>query len=186
MEENVASSQGTTWFQDAMKKGVILGIIHVFLFVLVYYLAPNKLTGFSYLFAIIAINLGYIIYQGIQWRKEIGGYIGFGDAFKYAFIVFLFNGLLGTVFSLIFLFIEPSLPEIYAQAQLDTSIYWAKTMGAPENALDEMREKFNPEDITKRFSPLGHLTGLGIVSIFYAVGALIIALFVKKNEPEVV
>lgn len=184
MEENVTPA-GTTWFQDAAKKGLILGVIHLFVFVVLYYVAPNKLTGFSYLTFVLVLNFAYIIYQGIEWRKEIGGYISYGAAFKHAFVVFFANGLVGVVFGFLFLFIEPALPEVFAQSQLDTSIYWAQRFGAPENALDEMRDKFDAEEIKDRFKPLGQLMGLGIVTIFYAIGALIIALFVRKNQPEV-
>lgn len=186
MEANATSAPGAAWFQDAMKKGIILGIIHMFIFVLLYYLAPHKLAGFTYLFIIMVINFGYIIYSGIQWRNEIGGFIGYVDALKYAFVVFLFNGLLGFIFGFLFLFIEPTMPEVFAQAQLDTSLYWAQKFGAPENAIEEMRDKFDKQEIIDRFSLWGQIKGLGIVSIFYAIGALIIALFVRKNEPEVI
>jgi hypothetical protein len=183
MEET--TTPRVSWLQEAMKKGFILGAVHIFLFVLLYFLVPSKLTGFSYLFTIMAINIGYCIYQGIQWRNETGGFIGYAAAFAYAFVILFFNGLLNTVFIAIFLFIDPTLPDTMAQSQLDMSVYWAEKFGAPEDAVEKMREDFNPEDITKQYTPLGFLKSIGLVSIFYAIGALIIALFVKKNEPEV-
>jgi hypothetical protein len=184
-ETTTTTAPENSWFQDAMKKGLILGVIHIVLFVAIYYTMPSKVTGFSYLFAVLAINFTFIIIQGRQWRAQVGGFISFGAAFKYAFVIFLFNGLLNTVFIVVFLFAEPALPDNMAQSQLDTSLYWAKTFGAPDNAIEKMQEDFNPEEITKRYKPLGLLTGVGFLSIFYALGALIIALFVKKNQPEV-
>jgi hypothetical protein len=183
MEKTTTSD--VSWLQEAMKKGFILGAVHIFIFILIYFLAPSKLTGFSYLLTILGINIGYCIYQGIQWRNETGGFMGYGAAFKYAFMILLFNGLLNTVFVVIFLFIDPTFPDTMAQSQLDTSVYWAEKFGAPEETVEKMQENFNPEDITKQYTPLGLLKSVGIVSIFYAIGALIIALFVKKNEPEV-
>lgn len=183
MEETTASK--ISWFQEAMKKGFILGAIHIFIFVLIYFLLPGFLTGFTYLFIILGLNIGYGIYQGIQWRNENGGYTGFGAAFMYAFVILFFNGLLNTVFIAIFLFIDPTLPDTMAESQLETSVYWAEKFGASETAVEDMRNKYEPEEITKRYKPVGLLTGLGFLSIFYAVGALIIALFVKKSEPEV-
>ena len=185
MEETTTSGATASWFQEAMKKGFILGAIHIFIFVLIYFLMPSKLTGFTYLFLILAINAGYVIYQGIQWRNALGGFIGYGNALMYTFVVLFFNGITTTVFTVLFIFIDPTLPDTMAQSQLDTSIYWAEKFGAPEASVEKIRDEFNPEDITKRYKPLGLLTGVGFLSIFYAIGALIFALFVRKNEPEV-
>lgn len=174
----------TLFYQDAIKKGLVLGFIHILIFLVLYILFPSKLTGFSYVFIILAVNLGYGIYQGIKYRNSIGGFIGFGIAFQYALIILVVNGLLNTIFLVIFLFLDPSLPDAMAQSQLDTSIYWAQKFGAPDEAIDGIQEKFNPEDVTKRYAPLGLLSGFGIALIFYAIGASIIGLFVKKNQPE--
>lgn len=163
-----------------------MGVIHIVLFLVIYVAFPSKLTGFSYLFIILALNLGYTIYQGIQWRKSVGGYLDYGTAFKYAFIVLLFNGIINTIFTVVFLLIDPAFPDQMAQSQLDTSLYWAGKLGAPEDALEQMKDKYNPEDVTKRFTPLGMLTGFGIAILFYGLGALIIALFVRKREPEMI
>lgn len=181
MEDNTKPS----WISDAIKKGLILGLIHAIVFVIIYSVVPNKLTGFSYLFIILLINIGYGSYTGIQWRNNAtGGYLSYGAAFKYAFVMLAFNGIVGTLFTAVFLLVDPNLPETFAQAQLDTSVYWAQKFGAPQEALDKVRDDFNPEDITKRFTPVGMLTGYGIGLIFYAIGALIIGLFVRKNIPE--
>jgi hypothetical protein len=183
METEVDSNQ-VTLIQDALKKGLILGAVHIILFVVMYYIFPDMLAGFSYLFLIMAINLGYCIYQGIEWRNGLGGFMGFGTGFKHAFMIMFFNGLLNAVFVFIFMFVEPGLPDAMADAQLESSTYWAARFGAPEDAIDQMKEKFDREEITKRFTPLGQLIGIGFVSIFYAIGALIVALVTRKNEPE--
>jgi hypothetical protein len=179
MEETTKS----TWLQHAIKNGVILGIIHIVLFLILYVAVPSKLTGFSYLLLILVVNFGFVIYQGIQYRKEMGGFIGYGEAFKYAIAVLIINGLIGIVFSIIFVVVVPDFPQFMADSQLNTSVYWAGKFGAPEEALDKIREDFNPEDITKRFTALGMLTGFGIALIFYAIGAAIMAIFIKKNQP---
>jgi hypothetical protein len=184
MEEPVSISR-TSWWQNAMKKGLILGAIHIILFLIIYFFIPNKLTGFSYLFFIIVFNIGYCYYYGKQWRNQLGGYIDFGNAFKYAFIILVSSGVIQSIFNAIFLFIEPSFPKVMAQSQLDTSLYWAQKLGAPDETLEQMNDRFNPEEITKRFTFIGHLFSFGIGLIFYALGAVIVGLIVRKREPEV-
>lgn len=181
MEENVTNS---SWFQDALKKGVVLGVIHCIIFLIIYMVMPSKLTGFSYLFLIMILNIGYSVYYGNQWRTQLGGFMEFGYAFKHAFMLLLFNGIVGLVFNLIFVTIEPSYPELMSQGQLDTSVYWAGMLGAPEATLSEMREKFDFDDMAKNYSYLGMLKGFGVLLICYALGASLIALFTRKIKPE--
>jgi len=181
MEETTTKN---AWLQDAMKKGLILGVVHIVIFLLIYMLVPSKLTGFSYLTLILVLNIGYSIYCGRQWRNQLGGFMGYGEAFKYAFMLLLFNGIIGSVFAIIFLLVDPSYPETMADSQLDTSLYWAQKFGAPEATVDQMREKFDRDEMVGRYGFAGMLKGFGIVLIFYAIGASLIALFTRKNKPE--
>lgn len=180
MEENTTQPN---WLQHAMKNGLILGVIHIVIFLILYTAMPNKLTGFSYILVIILLNVGFSAYQGIQYRNQIGGFISYGEAFKYTFVLLTINGLVGTIFTIIFVLAVPSYPDLMADSQLNTSIYWAQKFGAPEEALENVREQFNPEDVTKRFTIVGSLSGFGIGLIFYAIGAVISSIFVRKNQP---
>jgi Protein of unknown function (DUF4199) len=183
MESTAEAPVQPNWLQDTLKNGLILGATHIVIFLTLYYTAPEFLAGFSYLFFIMFLNFGFVIYMGIQWRDELGGFMSYGTAFKHAFMILLFNGLLNTIFLMGFIFIEPGLPQVMADAQLESSLYWAEKFGAPEASIDEMRDKFNPEDVTKRFTLVGQLTGIGFAAIFYAIGASIMALFTRKNVP---
>lgn len=182
MEENVTTSNSLV--QDATKKGLVLGLVHIIIFLVIYYLLPSKLTGFLYLFFIIILNMSYSIYNGIQFRNEAGGYIDYGPAFKYVFILLIVNGVLGLIFSAAFVLVEPSYPDVMAQSQLDTQLYWAQKFGAPESAIDEMRDKFDFEEMKNRYSFKGLLFGSLFVALFDAIGAAIGALFVRKRMPE--
>jgi len=182
MEENVTTTDGLV--QDATKKGLVLGLVHIIIFLVIYYLFPSKLTGFLYLFFIMFLNMGYAIYNGIQFRKDAGGYMDYGPAFKYVFILLIVNGLIGLLFSPAFLLIEPSYPDVMAQSQLDTQIYWAQKFGAPEATIDEMRDKFDFEEMKNRYSFKGLLFGSLFVVLFDTIGASIAALFVRKRMPE--
>jgi len=182
MEENVTTTDGLV--QDATKKGLVLGLVHIIVFLVIYYLMPSKLTGFLYLFFILFLNMGYAIYNGIQFRKDAGGYLDYGPAFKYVFVLLIVNGAIGILFSLPFLLLEPSYPDVMAQSQLDTQLYWAQKFGAPESAIDEMRDKFDFEEMKNRYSFKGLMLGSLLVVLFDGIGAAIAALFVRKRMPE--
>jgi len=184
MEETVNPST-PSWFNDALKKGLILGGIHIFVYVILYVFLLSKLTGFSYLAFIIVLNVTFILISAISFRKEIGGYMDYGLAFKYIFVLLFFNGLLFLVFSLVLLVVDPTLPEQLAQAQMDTSLYWAQKMGAPESAMDQVREDLEKQDLKSRYGFSGLFMGFGIVILIYAVAAAVLALIARKNVPEV-
>lgn len=185
MEDQVQESNAS-WFMDAAKNGLILGAIHIVVMLLLYMLMPSKLTGFSYVAFILVLNFGFTIYMGNQWRKQVGGFLDYGAAFKYAFILLFINGITGIIFSALLLVIDPTYPDVMAESQLNTSIYWAQKFGAPEDALEQMRDQFDPETVTKRFGFMGLLTSLGVGVILYAIGALIMAIFIRKSQPEMI
>lgn len=174
----------TIWFHDAIKKGLVLGMIHILVFLVLFVLAPSKVTGFAYLTFVIIFNLGYVIYFGIQWRREVGGYIEYGEAFRYLFVLFLANGVLQIAFTLVMVLANPTYPETMAQSQFDTSIYWAERFGAPPAAIEKMQEDFNMEDAKKNMGFRSVWMGLIIGPIVYAISCSILALIVRKNRPD--
>ena len=95
--EEISASEKSSLISDIMREGIILGIIHIVVFLILYYFIPSKLTGFSYLAFVIVLNIGFCIFKGLNYRKELGGYVGFGPAFKYSFLILLFNGLLSSL-----------------------------------------------------------------------------------------
>jgi hypothetical protein len=183
--EDTLTTPANSWIVDAAKKGAILGVIHIFIHLIFYIGFPEGLSGFGYLSIVMVVNIAYGIIQGIQWRRETGGYMGFGAAFKYIFVLLTVNGLVGVIYMAIFLFAVPSYPEQMADAQLQTSLYWAEKFGAPESAIADMEDKFDKKEVTERFGHKGILVGFAFVLIFYALGALIIGLIVRRNKPEV-
>jgi hypothetical protein len=184
MEETTSTS--FSWTKDAMKNGAILGIAHIFIMLIIYYAFPDMLTGFTYLVIILVLNIGFSVYCSIEYRKELGGYVDFGTIFKYVFVLLVTNGIINIIFAGIFILIEPAYPQVVAQSQLETSVYWAQKFNAPENQIEKMRDEFNFEEIEKRFSFTGLLFSFGIGIIFYAIGAVIVALIVRKREPEII
>lgn len=172
-----------TLLQDTLRKGLMLGGVHIVLFLTLYYVDSDMAAGFLYLFLILGINIGYCIYQGIEYRNELGGFMGFGTAFKHCFMILFVNGVMFQIFVGLLLLIEPSLPDKMADAQMNVSLYWAEKFGAPEATVEQMRDQFDRKEITDRYSPLGLLIGVAFISIFYALGGLIVGLITRKLEP---
>lgn len=185
MEET--TNESSSLIKETIREGITLAIIHVLIFIILYYILPSKLTGFSYLAFVILVNLGFCIFKGLNYRKEVGGFIGFSAAFKYSFLILFFNGLISSLLiPIAFSAIDSEYGHVMAQSQIDTSVYWAEKFGAPEESLDQMREKMDVDELAKSYTPVKALFGFGVANLFYALGAAIAAFSFRKNEPEII
>lgn len=182
MEE---TSEKKTILQESQNLGLMLGAIHSAVYVILYFFIPSKITGFSYLFFIMALNIGYTIYHAISYRKEIGGFIAFSKVFQLTFFILLISGLLGSLIIPVAISLADSnFSEMMAQSQFDTSIYWAAKFGAPQATLDEMANKMDMEELKKSYSLARQIMGFGIAGIFYALTGVINGFIVRKSQPE--
>ena len=172
-------------FQESTNDGLILGAIHSLVYVILYFLIPSKITGFSYLFFVIALNIGYNIYNTIAYRSTLeGGFIEFGKVFQLTFFTLLISGSIASlVVPITISLVDSNFSEVMAQSQFDTSIYWAQKFGAPEETIDQMKEKMDMDELKKSYSLTKMLIGFCIATVFYALAGVIVGFIVRKSQP---
>src|SRR5690606_20754304 len=113
----------TTPFQAAIKAGVITGLIMTVITFLCYFI-NYELLGAAWLGgASLLIYCGLIIFFGIEYRKELGGFMSFGTAFQFAFISLIIM-LVVTTFGnmLLFLVLDPGLGERMADLTMENTL----------------------------------------------------------------
>jgi len=169
--------------QDSLKQGAILGMINIIIGFLVYFIDPAMMAGMSFGFLVLGLNLAYVVYAGIQYRKEIGGFLSFGKAYMHGFIMLLVAGLIGAIFRIVlFHVIDPDLIELMVDVSVENAAAMMEKFGAGgdqmEEALDQVRE-----DMPANFSVFGILKGYLFSIIFFAIVSLISGAIVKKKDP---
>jgi hypothetical protein len=168
-----------------IKWGIIIGIVGIIISLLTYVVSESLLVKWWYGLLILAVNVALIIYAGIEYRKLLGGYISYMDAFLCTLLVMLFAGILGQVFNIIlYSFIDPDLPNRLVQSSIEQTEQMMTRFGAPQESIDQTIEKLKT-DLPARFTITGQLKafvtwGLGITVVISAILALII----RKKEPE--
>ncbi|MGC4020752.1 MAG: DUF4199 domain-containing protein [Cyclobacteriaceae bacterium] len=182
MEET--TNEKPSLMQHALKWGVIMGIINVVIGVLLYVVDYTMLTDWKTGILIVLLVIGVTIYAGINYRSEVGGFLGYGKAWQHGMIFMAVGGLVYSIYNLIlYTIIDPELPAKLVEAAVEKAQAMAESFGASGDALDKAME-----DTRKRtegqFSVVGVMTGFAFSLIFYAIIALITALFVRKNQPE--
>lgn len=178
MEENTEANLG----QHAIKWGLILGFVTIIIN-LVIYLIDITLMAESFLigFIMLAVSIGILIYSGIDFRKQSGGFLSFGKAFQHAFFALIVSGLLLLIFRyLLFNVIDPEATEILIRSAMEKSAEMMETFGAQTSA--EMMDGME-EGIRNSYSIGGMATGFLWSLVMYAIGALIVGAITKKKEP---
>ena len=169
--------------QAAVKPGLTIGLIALALTFIIYFIDSGSLISAWFGFANLAIFFALIFYFGRQYRNELGGFINFGDAFKFSFVTILISGLVGTLGQmLLYHVVDPSLPQLLAEQSLENTLATMERFGASADALgpeqlDEMRT-----GVEESFTVTGQVKAFGIALILYAIVALIVAAILKKKD----
>jgi len=116
--------------QVALKAGVVLGPVSIVIYYVAYFIDVEILTSTWLGFAMLAISIALVIYYGIDYRNDLGGFMPFGIACQFVFFTLVISGLITTVgYILLFQVIDPSLPGILAEAQLESALAMMDHLG---------------------------------------------------------
>ncbi len=184
MEEiqNEEMEQAPSPVQHAIKFGAILGMVSAILTILLYVIDPSLLINIWLGLGLLLLYLGLVVYGGISYRNEIGGYIDFGPAYLHGFIVLVVMGLISLAVNLLLHnVIDPNLKDTLVEASIEQTTQMMEKFGAPTDAMDEALEN-QRESMTAQFSLMGQLKGGLFAIIGYAVVALITGLIVRRRE----
>ena len=166
----------------SIKWGVILGAVGIVLTLLLYIvdiklLVSGWITGLSFLLSTVIV-----FYASFDYRKALGGYMTFGQAFLHAFVLLAISGLLQVIFSyLLFNVIDPQAAATLTEAQMEATMQMMESFGAGGNpeAMDKMAEGFESQ------YSLGTMAlGYVYMLVVYSIGAVIVALISKKKNKE--
>ena len=146
--------QSTSPAMAALKSGVIIGLVMLVISFLIYFIDYSLLVAAWYGFAVFVLFFGLVIYFGIQYRKEIGGFMPYGPAFQFAFVTLIVSGLISTLGNIIlYQLIDPGLSELLVKVQLENMLAFA-----------------------------GQIKGFGVSLIIYAIFSLILGAIIKKRD----
>lgn len=172
-----------TPFQAALKPGLITGLISMMVYYLAYFMDSTLLASAWFGLISLVISFVLVIFFGRQYRTDLGGFMSFGAAFNFSFIVITTSGLIGLVGQiLLFQVIDPALPSVISEVIMKNTFETMEKYGASPDAmspamLDEMKESMNSS-----FTIMGQIKSFGAVLIFSAILALILGAILKKKD----
>lgn len=169
-------------FKTGLNSGLILGLVSIVVTFLIYFINSSLLVTWYIGICLLVLYIGLIIFFGKQYRESIGGYMTFGSAFNFCFITLLVSGLIGVLGNLLlYLVIDPALPEVLTTAQMENQMAMLDSFGAGDaistEQIDEMRS-----GIEEAYTPTGQLKGFGFLLIGYAIISLILGTILRKKD----
>lgn len=185
MEQTTTKTEAPALMNHALRFGAIMGVIAVILTLLLYAVDYTLLADLKIGILFLCIFLGFVIYAGINYRNETGGYISYGKAFQHGFITLATAGLINILFAIIlYNVIDPEMPQKLADVMIENTEKMMMSFGAPSDRLEEQLDQMR-EEMPKRFQPGGQLISYLWALVVYAVISSVTSIFVKKNEPEI-
>ena len=168
--------------QAAVKPGLLIGIILTVISFLVYFVDYRLLASGWVSFLSLLVYGGLVIYFGIQYRKELGGYMDFGPAFQFSFFTLLIILAISTLGNmLLFGVIDPGLPEKMADVGLENAMEIMDNFGVGDAMSSEQMDMMR-QGVLDGYTVSGMLKGAGVAVLFYAVLALILGAIIKKKD----
>lgn len=183
MEEHIEQSQSNLT-SHALRWGLIIGAINVILTLLIYLVDVTLMAEIWLAFVFLFLNIGLVIYAGINFRNTGDGFLSFKKAFGYSFLVLAITGLIGVLFRyLLFNFIDPDATQILVEASMDKTEAMLESFGLDEDQIEQSMDDA-AERTANQFQLGGLFLGYLVSLIFSGIGALIIGAIIKKRNPE--
>ncbi len=167
----------------AVKYGLYYGAASIVVSLLFWLAMPDMIFNIGISFAVsIIVPLIFMFLAIRDTKNEQEGFISFGECLKASFLTYIIGSLIGVIFSFVLMnYLDPSLLDLQKEAAIEAAESMSSMLGAPEEAMEEMREQMEEQDLdtfTVGQAMIGWLGGLVFPGLILA---LIMSGVLKKN-----
>lgn len=168
---------------SATQYGLYLALFLSAFTIIGYTVNLELLTNFWLLLLVLPlISIAAGIISSIKAKSILGGFINFKDAFSSYFITIAIGMIISSLVSIvIFNIIDPDAASMLQEIALEKTRAFMENLGAPKNEIDKAMNQAAEQNNLGIGAQLFNIAkGL----VFYAVIGLIVALVVKKSDPN--
>jgi len=164
--------------------GVLYGLINAgaaIVFTVILYLCGAKTFVSPVAYIGRCIPLVICVLGGLQYRKQLGGYMEFSEALKITFQILVIGSLGATIFQFVlFNYIDVPFRQAVAQASIPSVERFLRWLGMPDEQIDKaVEETLNENNYTIGRLLMGFV--LGCIGLF--IVSLIVSVFIKRKRP---
>ena len=130
----------------------------------------------------LSVTIGLVIYLGINFRTNIGGYMSYKESFKFSFLVMTVSYVIGIIFNIVlYTVIDPGLPEVIKQITIEKTVEMMEGFGSSDEVIDATIEGVE-KGIDDSTTPMGLIKSSPWGLLFLALLSLLTSAFIKKNR----
>ena len=172
MEEKVKAP----FWKQALIYGLILGIVSVFLSLVFYFIGMSTESWVGWITG--AVGIALLVYLMIQYRNvHLGGYATFGQMFTIALVAGIVSTIIAAAYSyILYTVIDPGLID---QIKIVAEEKIMSNSRIPESMYDDIFERMEKRTTAVYIVKMSLIMG----PVINAIIALIVAAFIKKEEP---
>lgn len=162
--------------------GLYLGLLLIIITVLIYVIKVELFVAWWLGLLLILLIIGFGIAAAIKSKKLMGGFISFKEAFTSYFITVAIGTFLSTLVGiLIFTVVDPQAADYVDEQIIEMTAKTMEDWGAPQDSIDQTIAKMEDTD---NFSIGAQLQAYVIRLVILCVLGLIVAVAVKKTDPD--
>lgn len=167
----------------AINYGFYLAAILVSFTVIAYLINIELLVNFWLVFLLLPIiTITFGILSSAKAKGIQNGFISFKQAFSSYFIPIAVAMIISTIVSFIlFNFIDPDTATMLKESVMDKTLTMMENFGTPQTEIDKVMTQMQEQDT---FAIGTQIKSVAQGLIFYAVIGLLVALVMKKKNPE--
>jgi len=174
MEKSIKSS--------AINYGLYLGIALSLITITIWFVNLNLMANIWLGIGILLAAIAFGVVSTAKSKSIMNGFLTFKEAFSSYFITIAVGVIISQVVSFIlFNFIDPDAAKQIQQITIDSTVNMMEGFGAPAETIAEAVEKIENTD---QFSVVSVLKSSAWSLVFQAVIGLIVALIMKKSNPD--
>ena len=159
--------------EEVLKGGFIVSGVSILLTMIIYIIDIEMLVSGWFGFVSFILSIGILIYIGRSYRDATGGYMTYKNSLIFTYLVLVVSYVVGSLFNiLLYNVIDPS----------QNTIPMLESFGTPQVAIDAAVIEIE-KGVEQQSTPMGIIKATPWALLFMLIFALIVSIFVKKNEP---
>ena len=168
--------------------GLLAGAVSIAVALIFHFINPSLNFDFSTSIIVnTVIYLFFLIRAGLQQRKRLGGFLGFGEVFVPSIAIYAIASFMAVAFMFIMMKLNPELIELMKESSNSMSESMLSMAGMSEEQIALAIEEANEvEDTNQALLLSAQISGwLGGIIIFGLPYALIASLITKKKDKSI-
>ena len=174
--------------KNILSNGLLAGAVFIVVYLIFHFINPSLNYDFTSNIVVTSIiYLFFLIRAGFQQRKNLDGFLSFGEVFVSSIAIYAIASFIGILFPFIMILINPELLEIVQESSNQAMESTMRMMGVSEDQIILAIEEANEQQETNQMNLAVATLISWLISIIFpgTIYVLIASLITKKKGENI-